>query len=236
MGSRILITNKELYTNPREIPPMYKYFSNIEFLEDVLKNERLYLINSTKCNDPYDSSVKLPMTLNELRQNEPNIDEDHPEVLQSDQTLLCCFSEYSDSIVMWSHYTDKHSGVAIEFDFKDNEFMKEHLIKVIYTDIFDTDNYYFAHITKSRQWEYEQEWRIVGAYYSEHVYDKVEEKGPNRYIDISGCIKSIMFGVNMDLKTKRTIVNMCKGKNINFYNARLSRDEYKIIFRKSTIK
>jgi len=86
--------------NPRKIPAMFKYFSNVEFVEEVLKNERLYLINTTKCNDPYDSSVKLPMNLSELRKTTPNIDEDQPEVLQSDQTLLCCFSEYSDSIVM----------------------------------------------------------------------------------------------------------------------------------------
>jgi len=107
---------------------------------------------------------------------------------------------------------------------------------VVYTDIFDTDNYYFAHITKSRQWKYEQEWRVVGVYYSEHINDKVEDRGPNRNIDISGCIKSVRFGVNMDSKTKRKIIDMCKDKSITFYNSRLSRDEYKIVFRKSSMK
>lgn len=37
-------------------------------------------------------------------------------------TLISCFSKRRDSILMWSHYGDKHKGICIEFDRPDKDF------------------------------------------------------------------------------------------------------------------
>ena len=37
--------------------------------------------------------------------------------------LISCFSKRWDSILMWSHYGDKHKGICIEFDRPDKDFL-----------------------------------------------------------------------------------------------------------------
>lgn len=37
--------------------------------------------------------------------------------------LISCFSQRYDSILMWSHYGDKHKGICIEFDRPDKDFL-----------------------------------------------------------------------------------------------------------------
>ena len=37
--------------------------------------------------------------------------------------LISCFSKRYDSILMWSHYGDKHKGICIEFDRPDKDFI-----------------------------------------------------------------------------------------------------------------
>lgn len=38
-------------------------------------------------------------------------------------TLISCFSKRYDSILMWSHYGDKHKGICVEFDRPDKDFL-----------------------------------------------------------------------------------------------------------------
>jgi len=238
-GERILINNKDLFENPRNIPMLYKYMSiqNLNFVKEVLNDEKLYLINANKCNDPYDSSTVVPSAFLEDMKKTFQEDEvsEHPDVIQSEQTLMSCFSEYSDSIVMWSHYTYKHEGIVIEFDFSNNETLKSNLIKVVYTNLYNTDNYYYAMLTKSREWEYEQEWRIIGAYFSSSVDDKISSNSDLRYLNIEGCVKSIRFGVRTPLNIKKELAQICNNKGIQIFNAKLNKDKYKIDYVRSQI-
>ena len=54
--------------------------------------------------------------------------------------LTTCLSETSSSILMWSHYADKHTGFCIEYDFnllpKEEMYLLEYLKKVAYKDRF----------------------------------------------------------------------------------------------------
>jgi hypothetical protein len=85
-----------------------------------------------------------------------------------------CLTEKPDNLLMWAHYADHHRGVVIEFDQNHDFFNRRlgpqddfrHFRKVDYTQdrpaVFLADSnavafFYF----KSKEWEYEQEWRLI---------------------------------------------------------------------------
>jgi hypothetical protein len=97
---------------------------------------------------------------------------------------ILCLTEKPDNLLMWAHYADCHRGFAVELDgthpFFDqrkspNDLIR-HLKKVSYAPerpqvtLFDPDavpeefvlslvSSFF--LTKSTEWEYEQEWRMI---------------------------------------------------------------------------
>ncbi len=86
-------------------------------------------------------------------------------------TSSCC-----DSILMWSHYAEKHSGAVIEFDFSEELFISEvRTIPVEYSPkiekplfrykLNNDDSFREAVInvvkTKSEEWSYEKEVRFL---------------------------------------------------------------------------
>lgn len=92
---------------------------------------------------------------------------------------IACFSENNNSTLMWSHYSENHTGICIEYNFfnKTREFQK-HIFPVNYIENpVDTsklkqvslDECKYKHeidilisaLTKSKDWEYEHEWRII---------------------------------------------------------------------------
>lgn len=83
-------------------------------------------------------------------------------------TAITCFSEIDDNLLMWSHYANKHEGACMKFDVsKDLDFFSI-LSKVKYSKDFVTydwaevyDNIYDQYTTKSSDWEYEHEIRLL---------------------------------------------------------------------------
>lgn len=84
------------------------------------------------------------------------------------KTRLYCFSAVRDSLLMWSHYADYHSGICLGFStespvlsiIKPVEYLSEYPKISSYT--VDDDTYLrFSLYSKAKDWSYEQEWRIV---------------------------------------------------------------------------
>lgn len=96
--------------------------------------------------------------------------------------LVMCVSEVKDSILMWSHYAENHSGFCIEYNYQElgpYNPQSRTIFPVIYKDgLFDATRYLlqpllsneqsynnlfgiYPAISKSTVWEYEKEWRIV---------------------------------------------------------------------------
>lgn len=50
-----------------------------------------------------------------------------------DAVRVVCLSEVYDSMLMWSHYAQNHTGFCIEYDFKESDMLYKHLYPVIYT-------------------------------------------------------------------------------------------------------
>jgi hypothetical protein len=92
---------------------------------------------------------------------------------QSFQREICkrriyCLTPDACSVLMWSHYAENHRGICLEFHLGNGLFLRAR--KVIYCSAYPiwvpqemratADQ---AILTKSKDWEYEQEWRLIGS-------------------------------------------------------------------------
>lgn len=79
---------------------------------------------------------------------------------------IYCLTTHPDSTLMWSHYADNHRGICLEFAADNNPTFGQ-AWQVIYRgayprwSIFGMDNHLEIMITKSDDWQYENEYRIV---------------------------------------------------------------------------
>ena len=93
-----------------------------------------------------------------------------------DTTGVSCLSESKDSLLMWAHYANNHRGFCVEYDLLEiNRSLRFTAVPVIYSeektcfDFFDpqsigkdTWKLFIQSLTsKSPEWRYEKEWRII---------------------------------------------------------------------------
>ncbi|MFJ7982288.1 DUF2971 domain-containing protein [Lysinibacillus xylanilyticus] len=157
--------------------------------------------------------------------------------------LVTCFSEVKDSVLMWSHYSENHTGYCIEYDFKslgpDNSRVR--LIEpVIYNDeLFDATEYYietfsnqkgfnnlygiYPTISKSSQWEYEKEWRLIFPYGPGVQID--DRKKRALYMPVP---KALYLGSKINEDNKNIILKIAKEKKITVYQMIQDKNGYNL--------
>lgn len=83
---------------------------------------------------------------------------------------ICSFSLVKNSLLLWSHYSNEHTGICIEYEFLENDLIRPFLQPIIYRDrvhklgIFEEYTMMqmiASSLIKSSDWEYEQEWRLT---------------------------------------------------------------------------
>jgi hypothetical protein len=92
------------------------------------------------------------------------------------QIGVCCFTTNSpDTILMWSHYGDNHTGICLEFEFLDNIYLDGDTdsfippLSVTYSNNlpklnllnYTIDDLLYCLRTKSTEWKYENEYRTL---------------------------------------------------------------------------
>lgn len=111
------------------------------------------------------TGIKTPFVQAEL---------DRSENGHRDKMGIYCMTEKRDNILMWAHYSEHHTGFCLEFDAQ-NEFFARALevkyevkyasklptINIAESDHMDNEQLADRILTKAKDWEYEQEWRIV---------------------------------------------------------------------------
>lgn len=156
---------------------------------------------------------------------------------------ISCFSETSDNVLMWSHYSNKHTGFCVEYDFsrcKDLDALIR-LFPVQYTnerpsiptDLFDLSDLknikvkmgnkvipdlMMLLLTKSRVWEYENEWRIIG--------DQANLK--DGHVQVLPIVSGIYLGANISNVNADKIVRIAMDKKVNLYKYHIDNEKYKL--------
>ena len=141
---------------------------------------------------------------------------------------VVCLSEVCDSILMWSHYAQKHMGVCFEFTrAEDNKLGDEeicspvkyerHYPQINLGSLIHQDGRVVEAMmrTKSWEWAYEKEWRLIT--------DCGDGECP-----LPGPISCVILGVRIEDKFKSCIEKLCENRNIPFVQAQLADREYKI--------
>ena len=212
---------------------LYNYTRvNKDTLRSILNNT-LWCSNTKNFNDPVDPYIR------NFRKEEQNQFYDY----LLEKIKIACLTTHNDNTLMWSHYADKHQGICIEYDIKnifDENNSKILIKKISYNKkmiSYDTfvnkpkksinsvliDNKTIDNITdlftiKSKEWEYEDEYRIL-------FYDE-ENKNQNGTL-INLAIKSICFGVQTSKEDKELIYNIVN--SINEKNKNKNTKKYKRI-------
>ena len=156
-----------------------------------------------------------------------------------------CVSDHNQSILMWSHYANKHTGVCFKLKVmpeKDNLLcvakkvdylpdppsffnVEQWIDSIILNNDMAFDDFYHRYpLVKSDIWRYEREWRIWAPF---------EDDG-NSYLDIpivEGEIDSIYFGVNADLKLVKDLIAIARARGIEcFYRSDKKIKQYGLIY------
>ena len=151
------------------------------------------------------------------------------------QYNVCSFSERNDSILMWSHYGGFHKGFCIEYDFASHSYIEElsnHIFPVYYDDkIFDaTDSMHDKEIvtnrnficqmalSKSTEWSYEKEWRLVYWYENQPSSQVLNVIQPT-------CV---YLGAKIPREHKLHIAKICQKKGIMLKQMELKTHEFKL--------
>jgi hypothetical protein len=153
---------------------------------------------------------------------------------------VSCFATNPSSVVMWSHYANEHTGICVEFSrstmLLSAKFL-ELLHPVRYTEKFWeafrllwTPPEYFHQVPmdvlpilaachKSKEWEYEHEWRLVS----------LDPAGDPRFpLDFKPS--RIILGARIERADRAAIEELAQRISVPVINAQLAKDRFKIEF------
>jgi hypothetical protein len=108
-------------------------------------------------------------------------------------TGLYCLTQVPDNILMWSHYSNGHNGIVLGFDANREYTILFEAIEVHYSieyplvnlmEIGEPEHFKKALLTKSLDWEYEREWRIIKT---------PPEGGTGKYKFTHDLLKGVIF-------------------------------------------
>ncbi len=152
-------------------------------------------------------------------------------------------SKKRNDILMWSHYSDGHTGFCIEFNRAENNIFAE-TEEVNYpkdNEFVDVDYLSFqleklleeaikVVLTKSIHWAYEEEWRIVERL---PVAEKNYRGHLRTYTD--DMLSGIIFGERMDEHSRKTIMDILNHKPVHFYEAKRVKNKFEIEIKPVTL-
>ena len=154
---------------------------------------------------------------------------------------IACFSEVFDSLLMWSHYANNHSGICVEYDLlKMNKQLSYSPVPIIYSservfiDKISVDTIDYESVkslincttTKSPEWAYEKEWRIIrdNAACGEQ-WDSINKGALLEMITPN----SIIMGCMIQPVIEDRIKEFCSNNKINLYKMDKSLTSYGLI-------
>lgn len=137
-------------------------------------------------------------------------------------------SENNSNILMWSHYADSHKGYCIGLDYNILAQTFGSIGPVTYTNKFPrlsmfpksaTDDFIRLFITKSKDWEYEREIRIINRFKARQIIRIPDE-----------CIREVILGYKMGQNSKDEIIRIIESKStpIEIFEAKINKEKYKL--------
>jgi hypothetical protein len=108
---------------------------------------------------------------------------------------MYCLTPFPDSTLMWSHYADNHRGICLEFGKNNPLIVKARPVRYRdtypeWTPLAVTDAPLDLVLTKSKDWAYEREFRIIGS-----LIDGVPTRLEGNFVRLpEGALTAIILG------------------------------------------
>lgn len=211
-------------------------------LNDVMKsNSLIEKLEKVSIMGGFDG-IKLKAELEDTRKKLIPIAEKLKESMNK-QFAITCFSKISNSILMWSHYANKHTGFCVGYNFEKcrNWDALINLLPVLYSverpslpmGLIDFSNpkeiklnnisdyvpeLMMLLLSKSNKWDYEEEWRIVN-----HQSQLIDA----HLLDLH-TISHIYLGANISKDNEYLIRDVAKKLTIPISKYRISPDKYQL--------
>lgn len=195
-------------------------------LKDLINNT-ITLSSPYTFNDPIDSLIYEAFHL-KLKDKESMSDHDRLFKEALEQIRIRCFATPKDGkepyfkTLMWAHYADSHKGICIKYRFS-RSFPKEKdkcvgrfgIVKYPEKAVnVQKDKYEFKEcfLTKQKEWEYENEARLI----------YVDTDNTSNFLSLelepNVCsIEAVYFGRKCSETDIFTIMNILKGKDVTFW-------------------
>jgi hypothetical protein len=167
----IYCSNPKDFNDPWDCKPCFSR----ALLDDAVKYEQTvqWFIRLGRRSNPSMNEEEHKMREGELRSNRKLLEWMIDEATRGLETAVIgqyrvyCLSTHADVSLMWSHYSDSHRGVCLEFSVQNELFCAA--LPVVYRDtypLFDLaddseDGALEVLLTKSDAWRYESEFRLV---------------------------------------------------------------------------
>lgn len=233
---------------------LYKYCKYSENLLGTLAKNTVWLSSASKFNDIFDCKYRraelskeqldeLKILDSHRRSNEnyvplictnKSVDESLDNIsnieFENIQEFIGLFgimslSEVPDSLLLWAHYGDNHSGICLEYDIPKE--LENALLPVNYSTQYPMLSIYEFGIdivkavdsilsTKSMEWAYEKEWRYT------------KPNSANTEINNPFKPTAVIFGARVQSNQKDTIRAILNARNVRFKSAVQSKSGFSI--------
>jgi hypothetical protein len=226
-----------------EIVYKYRDWNN-SFHKNILLHNELYLASPKDFNDPFDCKIPINFTdMTEMEMSRFPVDSDlrrdpiafqvtyeklQAELMDKHYGIFSGSSKWN-GILLWSHYANNHQGFCVGF--KEEKlryfggFGRTGIVK--YNTDFPKINYKieksqkekFDRIviqttTKSEEWEYEEEYRLIKAFTKPPLpFERCEQISDD-------VISDVTLGINISIENKEEIIEVCRQKGILVYQAK----------------
>ncbi len=223
------------FSHPKEFNDPFDCYPEID-IQKVLSHtsKKKHLFKFIGDNLGLSPAQRIQEKPKQLKKLEKGLSDKSHANLINDQIGICCLSRNPLNLLMWAHYATKHTGFVIEFSIP-TESTSFDIDTAYYLTPFPVDystvkpiitsgasdefNKYF--LTKGKDWEYEQEERVIDYRQSGvHPYNRTQ------------LVKSVIVGMNMSdldfvvLKNAIDDVNNKHGTNITIHKAEPVKGEF----------
>ncbi|HRF05221.1 DUF2971 domain-containing protein [Accumulibacter sp.] len=231
LGSEHFFTSPAKFNDPFDCRPVHR----LDGTESEVRQYLQRLLEKFQPDQsPHDRANEIAAIL-----SDPSRDPRRPENLQlfaaliatfaTDQTGVLCLSAAPDVPLMWSHYAESHAGVCLGFDSESDHFAIAQPVR--YTrnrPTIDPTAQTKAQMleaslfTKSLDWAYEEEWRIV------------VESGPGKYSMPRRPLRSVVTGATISHDHFKEILGWIKSlkEPIELYRAAPSANTFNMELRR----
>lgn len=147
---------------------------------------------------------------------------------------ISCFSQSDSKLLMWSHYADSHKGVCLTFDIQKDLPFFSNPYEVVYPDEYPVIDPFIDNnrnelkmflATKSKEWAYEEEVRIIKERHHHPEYRKSIRFNPE-------ALTEIKFGYKSSDEQIKTIKNLAiqKYPHIKLFKCKIRDNKFGVEF------